>query len=356
MPWSEWITPDPLEMPARGYSLHLTRTGHFEDASDLEINDAVGVAVSAARHSTETVADTASVGSADAVISGTKGSTSNPFTSADATIGQQIYTVVPIGDPLTFREWFPDLLRSLAEGVDYDVIPGKDPLQDDDAYVQYEGGPNALLGWQTPWAATLVVDAGTSTTGMLAPEPQRFFPDTFPLRFGIGAATYDPTTEEPAPDAEWTDHPYGWGADTLDMTNPPVTVGDDLLTTTELPIELPIDLPADTVTFGLAIQNSLQNDLATPPTVENFPQATNPAGESSTSLTQLPRLATFVEGSNVVALGPPFMTQMPRWRYWIPGTPPLRQRQRDDGLGLSGTPRWRRGSSRQASNRWRGYL
>jgi hypothetical protein len=35
---------------------------------------------------------------------------------------------------------------------------------------------------------------------------------------------------------------------------------------------------------------------------------------------------------------------------------PLRQRQRDDGLGMSGTVRWGRGSSRQLSNRWRGYV
>lgn len=36
--------------------------------------------------------------------------------------------------------------------------------------------------------------------------------------------------------------------------------------------------------------------------------------------------------------------------------PPLRQRQRDDGLGLSGAPRWRGVTSRQSSNRWAGYL
>lgn len=36
--------------------------------------------------------------------------------------------------------------------------------------------------------------------------------------------------------------------------------------------------------------------------------------------------------------------------------PALRQRQRNDGLGMSGTPRWTGGSSRQKSTRWRGYL
>jgi len=48
--------------------------------------------------------------------------------------------------------------------------------------------------------------------------------------------------------------------------------------------------------------------------------------------------------------------QMPPFRYWIDSPLPLRQRQRNDGLGMSATPRWRGGSSRQASNRWKGYL
>jgi len=127
----------------------------------------------------------------------------------------------------------------------------------------------------------------------------------------------------------------------------------------ESDLALSLGLPPSQTSFSLVIQNSLANPEADPPSIGEFPQVSgiNSNGWGK-QLTQLAGLPTVAQDDDVYAVGPDFRIQMPRWRYWIPGAvqPPLRQRQRDDGLGMTGTPRWRKGSSRQGSNRWRGYL
>ena len=72
----------------------------------------------------------------------------------------------------SFRDWWPLALDPLTEGVDFGVIPGKDPHVDDDAYVEYDATANAVAGWNlqgittfwnNPYTATLVVPGSSLT-------------------------------------------------------------------------------------------------------------------------------------------------------------------------------------------------
>lgn len=197
------------------------------------------------------------------------------------------------------RDWRPSTLDNLTRGVDYDVIPGKDEYLDDDAFVEFEAGSNGLDGWDL---GTFTVEGHTVTQDVTKGVTTA----TAAAFLGSGSQARDPflPLSNPEPGVQWEQ----W------------------------------DL--DNSTDGLQFQ---------PP---------DPGAVFSWYF--------FVD---VGATGPPetlgavnfllapieLRLQQPRWRYWIPGDIPLRQRQRDDGLGMS-TARWRRGRSVQASNRWKGYL
>ena len=195
----------------------------------------------------------------------------------------------------SYRDWFPLPLRSLVEGVDYTAIPGKDPARDDDAYVEYESAdPNTRGAWVLgDWAVSNV----NAFPGEVA---------TWHVGWATGS-TYAPGPLDPWPG--------------LGSTFATFTKADE----------------------GLGL---------------GHPSGVPDSAESVLHLIDVDYAGTDVVDATVSALAPRITITLPRWRYWVPGEAPrlpLRQRQRDDGLGLS-TARWRRGSSRQGSNRWRGYL
>ena len=329
--WSAWITPDPTEFGSRGYSMAMETSDDgvsrgvppVQVAYDEDVNLEIGRAVAAAREAPYAIADTASVGGAVARVTGSKNNTWNPYTTGEAQVGQQLYTVAPLGDPLTYRDWFPNLLRSLTEGVDYAAIPGKDPLRDDDAYVEYESGANTIIGWAATWETTLLVFSLAVEQAQQWDVPPPLVPNSFPLRLATGPATYDPRTEAPADGSdvtdEWDAHPYGWGDTALELAPLDVTSGDVVAVENDIPVTVPITLADPTaMAFALVIQTSLHNPAATPPQSSGMTQGTGASSSSSVSLTQEARFPTFAQGSSVVCIGPAFTFQMPRWRYWIP--------------------------------------
>lgn len=198
------------------------------------------------------------------------------------------------------RDGKPAALDALTEGVDYAVIPGKDPWADD-AYVEYETGvSNTLDGWDlgtfTVTGHDFVQDvaSGAQTTGKAR------------ALLGGGAMGRTPYASlgEPVVDLSWREWDLGQETDGLQFQPPDPG-------------------PVEQLFYFVDVSTS------GPPNTY-----------ASVSFVLKPIEAR---------------VSQPRWRYWIPGDLPLRQRQRDDGLGLS-TARWRRGRSRQVSNRWKGYL
>lgn len=202
----------------------------------------------------------------------------------------------------TSRNWFPALLQGLVQGVDYGPRPDRNPLTDNDAYVEYADGPNADLGWVMPSVQI-----------------------------------------QPLVNVDDTNHPAsGTATGTLELlaSSYPTTAGTDVG-------PLPTGTPIRTVGVG-------EGGTFTPAA----PAFTSFSLVLATSSVDIP-VNTHIGWGVTLSFFPRQRTQSPMWRYWIPDSThplPLRQRQRDDGLGLSGTPRWRGGNSRQSSNRWRAYL
>lgn len=203
------------------------------------------------------------------------------------------------------RDWFPAPLQSLVEGVDYAARPDRNPLSDDDAYVEYEDGLNEHLTWTMPTVSIITPLAVNRTTGDLGPSE------------GTGVGTLERISGSAYPAVAGTDigvMPVGATIFTegLGQTGSFTPAAPSSLSFAYVIAVGSVDIPVDTV-IGWGVQ------LAGVPTQ---------------------------------------VVRSPRWRYWIPGSAepiPLRQRQRDDGLGLS-TARQRARNSRQRSIRQRAYL
>lgn len=263
-------------------------------------------------------------------------------TDYGAMLTQGVYVGGVSGDPASERDFFPELLSTLTLGVDYDVRPDRTP-EDEDAYVEYEPGDNTLVGWQ-PWHLTF-----DPTDAEYVHPPDDPVPATISYRVAIDPTPYWPAgpipNDEDVPWAAWGD---GDTAATVTFAgdNGGGTIGVDVAT------------PADpsTLRFTLLVQDQLNDPGYTVALGVNEP--VTPDLSEGAQLTFFGEMVGATVGDGVVITGPTYAFQMPRWRYWIPEEPPLRQRQRNDGRALAGTRRWSLAatSSRQASNRWRGYL
>lgn len=220
----------------------------------------------------------------------------------------------PVTGWADFRDWSPDAIAwPKVEGVDFAVIPGKDPDVDLDAYVEYEVGATVLTGWHLP-----DVDATW--------DPQR-----------IAADSVDPP-------------------------------GSQLQV--ELVFDLPPVAPGDAPYFPGIGSGTILGILGPPLDSESFTAIPDPGPVSSVALfgydpnfSATPPIAPggghySVEGDLYWTSRPYTLIQCPRYRYWkitpTTGTLPLRQFQRDDGL-VGSTFRHGGGTSRQGSIRQLGY-
>lgn len=199
------------------------------------------------------------------------------------------------------RNWFPDPLYGLEYGVQFGIRPDRTGSEDD-AYVEYEDGTSTRTDWVITGTPQVTNNTGFPTGGI-----------TWTWSLGVTTGTSY---------VLGTGNPIGYpGAGsvfaTIDHTTPAGTAlpsVPDMGQASSFFISAQLDAVSLATDFQLLLA------------------------------AELPR--------------PFFRATQPRWRYWIPGEvapKPLRQRQRDDGLGLS-PARWRAGRSRQSSNRWSGYL
>lgn len=319
MPWSEWQDPFMWDEARREkasvvVSRDSTKFGRVSDAhvEDRPLDqrnamiedartDAMSLVTAAIDVNVTTEGDPGAVLAQDVGIYGDRDLDpfGNPIDTATVTLQQRIYYLAGWAGMSTRHHGFvPELLRGGVQGVDFDTIPGVDP-DDPDQFVQWEDGS---VTEAQAWVGTITGFHGGYTPG-----------SALGIIFDDYLGRNDPT------------------------------------------------LPAWSQTYPDAVipnSTGAQQDFA-----YDFVKATSGDAELAVVLdpgmgepaltTSSPAAGGFgVQGSfTELAL----RLLMPRWRYWVPGDVPLRQRQRDDGLGLS-SARWRRGRSLQASNRWKGYL
>ena len=139
MPWSEW-----LQQP--------DYTQGFLNQYRLAINQQIDYLTGT---NTTTGTPGPSVGAA-----GASRSISSAGVYDSATVDGRQYTVAPFWE--TDRDWFPDPLYDLTEGVDYTVRPDRTGSEDD-AYIQYEDGPNVRTGWNWIRAPKVTLAQGGSS-------------------------------------------------------------------------------------------------------------------------------------------------------------------------------------------------
>lgn len=203
----------------------------------------------------------------------------------------------------TARNWFPSGMAGKVLGVDYDIRPDRAP-GDPDRFIQYADGDNTA----TSSIAGVLFNA---RFGSGAP------PDGTNILVGVDVGTNYVPGVVPA----WAG--IGSIVDSAHLYAPWMTGGTDISGTFSGSDLFPTTA-AQTFTVGV------EDNAGVLPEGVGYSFDVNPVAFTN--------------------------YRMPQWRYWKPGQLPLRQRQRDDGLALRGAPSWRKGTSRQATNRWRSYL
>lgn len=215
-----------------------------------------------------------------------------------------------------YRDPFPVYLLGLTEGEDYAPIPGRLDEWGDPAYVEYEPGAITLQP-----SGDIRVDFGPSGS------PTNYTALTTHLLQGF-LRTYGSLghhTVDVADDPGWDPSAYML-QDSSGVTNPEEAFD-------------PTQYMTATTPLILLLTNSWQPDIPIP---DDIP----PAVTSE---------ATGGEFTNPTVIAHVTIRQ-PRFRYWIPGIPPLRLNQRDDDTPQAqSSPRAAaHATSRQASIRFGG--
>lgn len=328
MPWSEWIQSDPYERGTLARYRMVTQTGDT-GLTGGTIDEVVGDAESVLYSTSSPEAASTVYGQ---FAGASPGASRFESYTDDGTPGTWVGGIVQTQgvawfdtDDLelaTWREWFPPELGDLTEGVDYDLRPGKTGSEDD-AFIEYEDGVGQVEGWTgfAPGRITSLSGSfdpprhATARWRLLSPPPAvPAVPDPF------GSVTASPLALTPAD-----------GTAIAQIVNATTTGSSS-----GVPVELSIAGPVSE--FAVLIITDESSDIPFS------------AGDPGSDFYSHGWTASGFIGSAGAYV------RLPRWRYWKPGQIPLRQRQRDDGLALRGAPSWRRGTSRQATNRWRSYL
>lgn len=199
-----------------------------------------------------------------------------------------------------YRTWWGSALNDLTEDVDYSVIPGKDPWADD-AYIEYAAGPNTLEGWDL---GNLSIDSNDN--------------------MGLGNAT------------------NVWG------------------------LEIDPDFPREVhVPLGPLYSPPIPLETVVADGTEGYSDVVTDLGAVD-SFAFWGKITSYTPGIDTVytfyaTLGPVVVNvRQPAYRYWIPDgvveEVPMRQRQRDDGLGVDLLHMRGQGTSQQSSIRRGGRI
>ena len=237
-------------------------------------------------------------------------------------------------DVLTHRPWLPPEMNTLTENVDYYLIPGRN----DDSYVEWEAGPNVVTDWdlgeiQGKWGNP---DMSTTSAGNpgtpIEEQPFEMVGSSFRLEMYYNLV-YTPGTQvvwpEPFSGETIVDYPVsGHGAAYENRGMSPYNI-------------IPNALPPY---FHPARPGPVQSVSVFPhnPVWMNIPPLPPPLGwKPPWYLNQ-----GGTSWRNIYVL-----VDTPRYRYWMSGMPPMRQRHRDDGLTVDTRQEKGRGSSLQSSLR-----
>ncbi|HEY8881947.1 MAG TPA: hypothetical protein VIM47_00955 [Dermatophilaceae bacterium] len=240
---------------------------------------------------------------------------------------------IPTATILAARDAYPPTLSALTEGVDFTLIP------DTSDFVEYEPTSSTLIGWQD-WVVPL--RCVETFNGMVVPQAA-------PVR----VAYADPPITDWAFGGIPPWQTYGAGTELATLTTALGAPGDYVTTGVDWGV-----VSRDT-TANVTIPLSVMGVAAA---VSLFMQATHLGGGAVPGVVDVgggPAGGIWGVESNLDHTVPmQYAYRMPRFRYWkitpAPSAIPLRQVQRDDGLGRS-VVRARGTHSVQKSIRQRGY-
>jgi len=333
MGWSEWIqapdyttSPNSLNFPYYGVVQSSAVDSGF---SGSPVNTATVVAgLQSTATAGSSLRDPGGNTNIEANVSGT--TQQNPDTggyhhNCEASFTQTVANIsIPTADILDYRDTYPALLGSLVEGVDFSVIPSTTD------YVEYEALPTTLIGWQD-WIV-----------------PLRYV-ETFNTDIAPQAATSRVAYCDP-PITDWATIPpwqaYGVGTSLTTLTTAVgapgdyVNTGGVLTRDTTTDVTIPLSVMGNAAAVSLFMQPTHLGGGSVPGVVD---VGGGPAGGPWDVTSILDHTAPIR-----------YAFRLPRFRYWKLASPPLRQVQRDDGLGRS-VVRARGTHSVQKSIRQRGY-
>lgn len=314
MPWSDWIQSEPYERvtPARYAALTQSGNGVAGGSLDEVMADSASVLYS----TTEAITTVYGQSVLSSANGASRAEDANDIGTPGAWHGGVIQTQsvswFDTGnlDLATWREWFPDELFDLTEGVDYVVRPDRTGTEDD-AFIQYEDGVGELEGWSGHSFGQVTSNAGTyeprhatAKWRLLSPSPT--VPAIPPVDGSVDAPPLVLTPSAGAPIAQILN------ATTVGGFTPGVSVD---LTITGAVTE-----------FAVLMVTDESSDI---PFTD---------GDSYTHEWNVTGLMLSARA----------LVRLPRWRYWVPGDSWVKLKNRGDGLGMS-TKRLRgRGTSNQA--------
>lgn len=313
MPWSEWVQADPYETPLEVKARwQLTKQLGFDEPfppnGDWLLYTEPGdtwigvVADQIALPSDAAVVPPVSLDPTDVSRVGAAGvGDADPQTEHVHYIGTGNQLYVSLGLSTAVVEWrdeFPEALWTLTEGEDYEQI-GVD-AEGNAVYVEYEDGDVELTD-----VADIRITFGSSGAEFNNSGDLHVIQSYLRV---LGSSDMHWQQANP-PDATYHDAASWQRLPGEAASNPEVTFDPTGYMTVDAPLMV-------------LLANGYQPSIP-------FPAGSPP--EAGTPLT-----GGSVSNPTVQAA---VMYRQPRFRYWIPGIPPLRLNQRDDDLGLSPSPR-----------------
>lgn len=225
----------------------------------------------------------------------------NPFGAVQFQTGCATFFGDALSPDDTF-DWFPPLLDTLTEGVDYSVRPDRSP-GDEDAYVQYDTGTPVFEGWAN-WNPVIRLFGSAQLNDHFIPDTTTSIP--WQLKFSWAHPLADLTG--------W--HDLSDGTLINDATVDPAVSSSGVLVDIHPTVSLDALGTGLPLNWSILLHNSNFTDA-----FEGSDYAAPASGSgldyADGYLLQAMMFLAFHSGLPSPIL-PQIKYQLPRWRYWIP--------------------------------------